>query len=639
MKDYREVIDYFNRCQISSGKGDMEAMLELGKIYGSGVVLEENDKAAFECFSKAAETGDPDAEFELGLCYYLGIGTEKDLAKGYRLILNSSENGNLDAMSFLGAAYVHGNGVKMNFDKGIELLTRASEMGNVRAMEILAALYYMGVGVEEDSEMHNALVRSAASLGGTESKFILGYAMMHDMNGESDPKKGEKLLREASDEGSPIATKEYMAICMDRNDNNEALKRADMLLEQVSGPDLLYEAGLILLRDRSHMNVETALRLFEAAKDDNVLAYMQMGRIYSDVDSPLYNNTKAFDCYYKAAEMGEVRAFGLVGSGFEKGMGVTRDPFAAEAWYTRGVNENNGDCQLRLAIMRGKGVLYRPDHHSALKLAKKAFFNGINYAAFKLSEWYETWEDCRSISDSIYWLMEGAKKHEPYCMKALADHYRSGTYIKEDPEKAFDLYKELSECPQLSDVGLAEIGRFYEEGTYVKKNPRKARFYYLEAAKRRNAFAIYRLHESAKRSNLKDEMIFWLMASARAGSVSAMMDLAYRYETGDCVPKSKSEAIRWYHEASERGNREAKENMAQLLLMEDFEETPTAAFSFIFNAARDMDGNWMMKLGKARRDGTDGFRVNLKQSRRWMELGQLFGADMSDEDEIFVQEV
>ena len=55
--DDSELIRHFDSCQKSSVKGDTDALLDLGRYYSNGTVIEEDPKAAFECFSKAAETG------------------------------------------------------------------------------------------------------------------------------------------------------------------------------------------------------------------------------------------------------------------------------------------------------------------------------------------------------------------------------------------------------------------------------------------------------------------------------------------------------------------------------------------------------------------------------------------------------
>jgi TPR repeat protein len=219
--------------------------------------------------------------------------------------------------------------------------------------------------------------------------------------------------------------------------------------------------------------------------------------------------------------------------------------------------------------------------------------------------------------------MQGCDKDDPGCMIEMAKHLESGTYVKEDPARAMGLYRKLSETDDAKAIGFANLGRFHEEGITVKRDIRKARMYYREAAKDRNAFAMYRLYELTKKSGTKDEMVFWLISAAEEGSVPAMVDLAARYENGDGVPRSRRQAIEWYHRASDKGNKDSRDNIAQLLLMEDFEDEPTMYEAAIEKAAVN-DRETLMLLARFRFLG-EGVRKSERIAKRWYELAALYG--------------
>ena len=625
--DDSELIRQFDSCQKSSVKGDTEALLDLGRYYCLGTVIDD-PKAAFECFSKAAEAGNPEAVFELGMCYFLGIGTERDRAKGYNLILSSSENGNHDATSFLGSAYINGDGVKQNLEKGVELLTRASEMGNVFAMEELGFLYGTGKGVQQDEDMCEALIDSAISLDGTLAKFYRARHLLEsEESTEEDKARGRELLISASDDEYPLATLYYMMLCSQQDDVDEMTERGRKILKQSDDGNCLLEAGqLMLLTMGTNGATEDVIRILEKAAESGANeAFMALGDIYADRNSEFFDRSRSFACYMKAAENGVVSAFFRVGRAFERGIGVPMDKYSAESWFARGVTEKDPDCQLSMAIFKAFGYTGPVNPKAALSLAKKAFGNGLDYAAYQLGSWYERWDEVKSFPDALYWYMEGAARNEPGCLNALANHYRSGTYVREDHGKAFELFRRLSECGEMSEVGFANMGESYEKGLGVKKDVRKARECYLEAVKRRNAFAMYRLHEMSANSGYADESLFWLMSSAKAGSAKAMAELAARYETGDGVQRSRMQAIKWYHEASDKGDKDAKENMAQLLLAEEFEEEPTNYQKAVSTAADGFVPAFNY-LALVRIYGQDGMRRNLKQGKRWLEIGAYFGA-------------
>ena len=306
--DDSELIRQFDSCQKSSVKGDTEALLDLGRYYCLGTVIDD-PKAAFECFSKAAEAGNPEAVFELGMCYFLGIGTERDRAKGYNLILSSSENGNHDATSFLGSAYINGDGVKQNLEKGVELLTRASEMGNVFAMEELGFLYGTGKGVQQDEDMCEALIDSAISLDGTLAKFYRARHLLEsEESTEEDKARGRELLISASDDEYPLATLYYMMLCSQQDDVDEITERGRKILKQSDDGNCLLEAGqLMLLTMGTNGATEDVIRILEKAAESGANeAFMALGDIYADRNSEFFDRSRSFACYMKAAENGVV---------------------------------------------------------------------------------------------------------------------------------------------------------------------------------------------------------------------------------------------------------------------------------------------------------------------------------------------
>lgn len=628
--DNSEIYDCFERYQKSSSKGDVEALLNLGRMYGSGTVVKEDQDTAFEYFSKAAESGDPEAEFELGLCYRYGVGVKEDKTKGFNLIFDASEKGNFDAMGCLGRILLMGDGVEVNEEKGIELLTRAAEMGSVSAMESLALEYQFGVHVERDYDMYLALTESAASFDSAYGKFMLAlYYLEECPPDEETVKKGMDLLISASDDGIFPATLKYIDICQKNGNDLEAAERAAMILEQADDEGPLTAAGKVIVGINGRDGyTDDAIELFKKAIDNGSLeACVELGLIYGEKRSPHFDNSKAFECFMKAAEKGYIPAFKYVGACYKLGRGVGKDLAKAETWYFRGDTENDSDCQLELANIIGHGGSRRSSHPLALIMAKKAFENGNEFAACVLGLWYEEWEDVRSIPDSVYWYRKGAELGEPKAIRKMAEHYMSGTYVKENPGKAFELYTRLSESYEDRDIGFAELGRFYEEGIHVKKDVRKARSLYMEAVRYRNSFAAYRLYEMARESGNKDEMVFWLMSAAGSGSVTAMMDLAARFESGDDVPRSYGEALEWYHRAAETGNKYAKENMAQMLLMDEYEEEVTPYFKLLRSIGVEGKGDFS-QLCIARRDGTMGVKRNKKQAVRWFNLSKfLFPVD------------
>lgn len=66
----------------SSGYGNSESMLYLGKAYLNGNGVEQSFENAFDWFKLAAEDKNTIAEIILAACYYQGIGVEQSTENG-----------------------------------------------------------------------------------------------------------------------------------------------------------------------------------------------------------------------------------------------------------------------------------------------------------------------------------------------------------------------------------------------------------------------------------------------------------------------------------------------------------------------------------------------------------------------------
>lgn len=128
-------------------EGNVRAMLGLGYMS-----LSTNDKArfkpekAFAMFSEAAGKGDPEAMFELGKLYEKGIGTDQDIAKALALYQKSADLGFADAINDLGFLYYQGAaGQKPDKKKAVELFLKAADLRHPQAMYNVAALIDDGV--------------------------------------------------------------------------------------------------------------------------------------------------------------------------------------------------------------------------------------------------------------------------------------------------------------------------------------------------------------------------------------------------------------------------------------------------------------------------------------------------------------
>lgn len=114
----------------------------------------------------------------------------------------------------------------------------------------------------------------------------------------------------------------------------------------------------------------------------------------------------AFECYKKAALMGDSYAQILVGFYYQHGWGIQKDKQKAVEWYTLSAEQGYADAQYRLGLCYQRGDGIRQDFQKAV-------------------EWYQKAVK-QNNSDAQYWL--------GYC-------YEYGRSVKENKNEAIEWYK------------------------------------------------------------------------------------------------------------------------------------------------------------------------------------------------------
>ena len=79
----------------------MQAQLNLGIAYITGVGVERDDASAALWFAQAAGQGSDTAQYNLGLCYEIGRGVEQDIDEAVEWYEQAAEQGNEKAQAAL----------------------------------------------------------------------------------------------------------------------------------------------------------------------------------------------------------------------------------------------------------------------------------------------------------------------------------------------------------------------------------------------------------------------------------------------------------------------------------------------------------------------------------------------------------
>lgn len=73
--------------------GNVEAQLEVARAYESGYGTIENDKTAFNWYSRAANQGNGRAQFNMSLAYTVGQVVKTDVVQAYKWMSLSADQG------------------------------------------------------------------------------------------------------------------------------------------------------------------------------------------------------------------------------------------------------------------------------------------------------------------------------------------------------------------------------------------------------------------------------------------------------------------------------------------------------------------------------------------------------------------
>jgi len=129
-------------------------------------------KSAEKYYFMASRRGNVDAMIALGRMYAQGKGVDKDLAKAKKLFSDAVARGSCQAMCELGILILDENVPAPDYDTARKYLENASGKGYASAQYKLGTIYLNGLGGPRDLEKAKELFRSA-SLKNNEAKLEL----------------------------------------------------------------------------------------------------------------------------------------------------------------------------------------------------------------------------------------------------------------------------------------------------------------------------------------------------------------------------------------------------------------------------------------------------------------------------------
>jgi uncharacterized protein len=160
--------------------------------------------SAFSLLSAAAGRGEAEAMVNLGYMYARGHAVRPDPARAFRLYQRAAEAGDAEGMNALGYRYNHAQ--TPDFGRAIHWYCRAILLGNPRAMNNAALLFFDGQGVAQNRDEAIHLWRQAIGQGSVNAEINLGRTLAGDPGlPDHDRQLGWDYIVDAAYKGSPAA--------------------------------------------------------------------------------------------------------------------------------------------------------------------------------------------------------------------------------------------------------------------------------------------------------------------------------------------------------------------------------------------------------------------------------------------------
>ena len=135
----------------SCAGGNFESCASLGKLYETGIGVQQNDAEAVRLYELACASGQTRRScVSLSVMVERGRGTPADPARANSLLERACNQGSSDSCGMLSLHYFEGRGVPRDGAKGVELLVKACEGTDLGSCLPLAMRYQAGVGVPKD---------------------------------------------------------------------------------------------------------------------------------------------------------------------------------------------------------------------------------------------------------------------------------------------------------------------------------------------------------------------------------------------------------------------------------------------------------------------------------------------------------
>lgn len=467
------------------------------------------------------------------IAYPLGIDIRKtDLFKNY--VSDASEKIDLPVKKLEDYSYLE-----------LKELKEMSNNGDAEASYEIANRYFEGIDVEVNYNESIIYYKRAALSGCVEAKYILGYIYENACGVEKDVYKAYNYYKDAANEGNAEAQYSlgnmlYQGSGCDKNDML-AIYWIKKSLETLDEPFIYLTLSMILANseDETVNDEKQAFKYINKAVElGDKTAINILGTFYEKGLGVKQDYNKAFDCYFKAYENGVEASYINVGACFQYGCGVEKNLREAAKFYMMGANCGNKYCLNALGMCYKNGSGVEKDLSKSLELFLEAAYAGNYAAAFNVGLAYDEGYGVEvNRLEAHKWFLISANEGFGKAMFSLGVYEELGFLGEIDNQKALSWYKKAAENDDY-DIAQYVLGncRCYGLiGSYVDK---------LEAFE-------------------------WYLKAAQKGHATAQNNVACEYYKGYLVEQDIKEALYWFEKSVEQNDPFALNNYGEIMINGD----------------------------------------------------------------------
>lgn len=200
----------------------------------------------------------------------------------------------------------------------------------------------------------------------------------------------------------------------------------------------------------------------------------------------------------REANAGNQPAQRNLGTIYDQGLGVDKDPAQAALWFRKAAEAGNRDATFQLAMMYENGRGVSQDQKQALDWYRKAALLGDADSQVKLGRAYMDGKNVnKDEGEASAWFQRAADQGNFYALNRLGAMYIDGKGVHKDEARGVKLFQ--AAAAKGDAQGQFNLAAMYAKGRGIQKSDSAANDLYIKSARQGYADAI----NEARHRNLK----------------------------------------------------------------------------------------------------------------------------------------